>query len=144
MGASRTKQTRMPTQSAKNQSGEDIRMWNGKSEGFSLQAAFRILEGTTASQYNLGSSNFPVKRIWLKEFPIKVSFFMWALLRGRTLMIDSLRKRRKIITNRCVLCKNQEETIHHLFMDCRVTKGIWKELSRSYMNSLVSPIAIND
>lgn len=79
------------------------------------------------------------------EVPSKINFFVfvWAVLRGRTLTTDNLRKGRKTFISRRVMCQRQEETIQHLFLDCPITQGNWKSLTEGFTYNLSGATSLN-
>ena len=49
--------------------------------------------------------------LWRSLAPSKASFFVWEALRGKILACDNLQKRRKILVNRCYMCKGDLESV---------------------------------
>jgi hypothetical protein len=64
------------------------------------------------------------KRIWKLRIPLKTKVFAWYLRRGVILTKDNLAKRNWRGSKRCVFCQ-EDETIKHLFFQCRFAKAIW-------------------
>ncbi|CAN1839418.1 hypothetical protein LINPERHAP1_LOCUS35747 [Linum perenne] len=85
-----------------------------------------------------GVIGFPVDTIWCKSIPSKVCGFLWQVTHGRILTIDNLRRRGFQFPNRCIMCESEEESIWHLFFDCRFVRQIWILLSSRL--SLFGPI----
>jgi hypothetical protein len=63
---------------------------------------------------------FPWKCIWKPKVPPRVAFFIWTVALGRILTADNLRRRNIILVDWCCLCKEDGETIDHLFLHCKV------------------------
>lgn len=87
---------------------------------------------------------FPVKKIWLKQVPSKVCFFLWALARGRTLTIDNLKKRGKPMPSWYVMCEQEEETISHLFINYVTTRTMWNRLLVGFNLQLQGDVDISN
>jgi len=59
------------------------------------------------------------------QLPYKVIMFIWLMLEQKILTWENLIKRGIIGLSRCALCRNSEETVFHLFVECKFTKNIW-------------------
>ena len=64
---------------------------------------------------------------WKTKTPLKIKIFLWYLKRGVVLTKDNLLKRRWKGDSKCNFC-GSEETIQHLFFDCRVAWFVWNVL----------------
>ena len=64
------------------------------------------------------------KRIWKLKTPLKIKNFLWFLKRGVTLTKDNLAKRNWQGNQQCCFC-HENETIQHLFFDCRMARLAW-------------------
>jgi hypothetical protein len=64
------------------------------------------------------------KKIWKMKIPLKTKKFAWYLRRGVILTKDNLARRNWHGSKRCVFCY-QDETIKHLFFQCRFARSIW-------------------
>ena len=53
------------------------------------------------------------------------SFFLWTTVLGKILTADNLRKRNIVIVSWCCMCKDDGESIDHLFIHCPVVKELW-------------------
>jgi hypothetical protein len=80
------------------------------------------------SLYNaIIQSDIPVdnnRKIWKMKIPLRTKNFGWYLRRGVILIKDNLVKQNWHGSSRCVFC-HQDETIKHLFFQCRFAKSIW-------------------
>jgi hypothetical protein len=68
--------------------------------------------------------------IWEWQLPIKVKLFVWLLLEQRILSWDNLTKMGFQGPSICLLCKESEETMLHLFGECSFIKNIWQTISK--------------
>ena len=64
------------------------------------------------------------KRLWKLKAPLKIKIFLWYLRRGVILTKDNLAKRNWQRNQQCCFC-HENETIQHLFLDCRFTRMVW-------------------
>jgi hypothetical protein len=72
-------------------------------------------------------SDLPVdsnKKIWRMKIPLKTKIFGWYLRRGVILTKDNLIKRNWHGSSQCIFC-HHNETIKHLFFQCRFARSIW-------------------
>ena len=98
--------------------GSDIFQWNLHENGqFSVDSMYRALI----------QSDVPVvnnKKIWKMKIPLKNKIFAWYLRRGVILTKDNLIKRNWHGSPQCVFSYH-EETIKHLFFQCKLAHSIW-------------------
>lgn len=55
---------------------------------------------------------------------------MWSILENKIPMWDNLQKRQFNGAGWCLLCKEQAETIDHLFMRCPFSLSVWAESNK--------------
>ena len=67
-------------------------------------------------------------KAWVKGMKPKVNIFFLIHLQNKFLTLDNLKKRGIIIINRCVLCKNDGESVEHITLHCPFTKKIWDKI----------------
>ena len=58
-----------------------------------------------------------VHAVWKLQIPPRVQIFLWLLTDDRLLSKDNLAKRREVLDQSCLFCKEQE-TIIHMFFEC--------------------------
>ncbi|KAL5703068.1 hypothetical protein ACHQM5_028204 [Ranunculus cassubicifolius] len=110
----------------------DQMLWEDGSKPLMVKTMVKCLTLDRLQEKQLGIFNFPDRRVWLNELPTKVSFFVWSLLRLAVLTQDKLQRRGFALANRCVFCKENEESALHLFFQCRKTKKIWSYFYASF------------
>jgi hypothetical protein len=64
------------------------------------------------------------KRLWKLKTPLKIKIFLWYLRRGIVLTKDNLAKRNWQGSKICCFC-HRDETINHLFYECRFARAVW-------------------
>ena len=70
-------------------------------------------------------------KLWKNNAPSKILIFAWRVLINKIATRDALSRRgvlRDDADRRCVLCSSEDETIKHIFLDCRVAKKIWQQV----------------
>ncbi|KAK2656340.1 hypothetical protein Ddye_009392 [Dipteronia dyeriana] len=101
----------------------DAMAWSGTSRGiFSVGSYRKALE-------NNQEGSEPVPSIFWKGFCTpKMEFFVWQMLKGRTLVIEKLFRycRDSIPSLDCPLCRIEKESIDHLFLHCSWSNALWK------------------
>ena len=45
-------------------------------------------------------------------------------------MVDQLKRRGRVLPNRCFLCEEEEETLEHLLVHCQQTRMLWEHMAR--------------
>ena len=68
------------------------------------------------------------KKVWTQGLISKITFFMWLLDHNKLATIDKLKKKGMILPNRCHLCKEQEESINHIFVYCTFATRVQNEI----------------
>lgn len=68
------------------------------------------------------------KLVWFKNLIPRHAIILWMAIRGKLYTQDKLVSMGIIQINRCVLCKEEEETLDHLFSSCPFTARIWSLL----------------
>ncbi|WVZ74625.1 hypothetical protein U9M48_022786 [Paspalum notatum var. saurae] len=97
--------------------GRDVFRWGLNKTGFfSVKSmySFLINNGLKVSQ-----------EIWRTKIPLKIKIFMWYIKRGVLLTKDNLARRNWNGSQSCCFC-HYNESIQHLFFDCRLAKVIWR------------------
>ena len=61
------------------------------------------------------------------KIPLKLKIFAWYLRKGVILTKDNLVKRNWNGSTKCVFCTH-DETIKHLFFQCKVARSIWSAI----------------
>jgi hypothetical protein len=95
--------------------------WTFSSNGVhSSQSLYKIVwsRGKTNS-YNRGVKPIHTPR---------VHFFLWLLTQNKTLTRDNVSKRKQADDKSCLFCK-ENESIHHLFFDCVVSRQVLVNIS---------------
>jgi hypothetical protein len=85
-------------------------------EKFLVKSHYQVLLHTDIPYIN--------KLIWKVKVPLKVKIFLCYLRQGVILTKDNLGKRNWQGSKTCCFC-HKEETIKHLFFDCRFACSIW-------------------
>jgi len=68
---------------------------------------------------------FHYKKLSKLKIPLKIKIFLWFLQKGVVLTKDNLTMRNCKGNQNCICC-NMNKTIQHLFIDCPLTKTIWR------------------
>lgn len=100
---------------------EDEWVWKGSSYGcFSIKHAYNELV-----KHLIDNRDYHWDKVWIKNMVPKINSFWWVASHGRILTIDNLDRRGFQLVNRCTLCKQDEESIMHLFFHCQFSREVW-------------------
>eukprot|EP00253_Pinus_taeda_P031705 PITA_31705 len=113
--------SKAPTQRGK----QDGFKWDPTGTQYTVKAGYQYLCNNTFPQAIWSQW----KLAWRAEAPPKVKFFFWLLLKGKILTAKNLKKRGIMGLSRCPNCCQAEETIQHLFIDCRIADDCWKQMA---------------
>lgn len=95
----------------------DVFCWNLTPNGqFSVKSHYQALIHIDVPNLN--------NCLWNLKAPLKIKIFLWYLRRGVVLTKDNLAKRNWQGSKTCCFC-HKEETIKHLFFDCRFARAVW-------------------
>jgi len=64
---------------------------------------------------------------WTGLVPYRVEFFLWLTIRGRIATREFLANRNMLTEclNICPMCLRRSEDVSHLFLRCKITRGVW-------------------
>ena len=101
----------------------DIRIWKpNNSVEFSSKSAF------VALQQEGGIPDFHFyKHIWKSSIPARIKFFAWSLSLEKINTYDVLQRKRPfqcLSPNQCVMCKQDNDSIHHSFLKCSFARSL--------------------
>ncbi|RVW42420.1 hypothetical protein CK203_070906 [Vitis vinifera] len=113
-------------------------LWKETSNGiFPVKSLYNDLASRRVYQ-------FPNGMIWSPCVSTKVSFFAWEASWGKVLTLDQLKKRGRILANRCFLCCEEEESIDHILMHCTRARVLWELLFALFGVTWVLPFSVRD
>lgn len=88
----------------------------GSDRRFSTKSCWNLVR-------NKGVIDNIAKQIWSTNFPKKISFFVWKLLR-EWVPVDICRRKGMMIVSKCQCCKDNE-TITHVFLHSQIVSETW-------------------
>ncbi|CAN1849854.1 hypothetical protein LINPERHAP1_LOCUS39565, partial [Linum perenne] len=101
----------------------------------------KSLSKRLADEMFLGVPNFPDKVIWSKCVPTKVQSFVWMAWHKKIATIENLQRRGMQLTNMCVLCYKDLETVNHIMLTCEFASNVWNKLSSGL--SIFGPTSVD-
>ncbi|XP_057793009.1 uncharacterized protein LOC131009611 [Salvia miltiorrhiza] len=105
--------------------------WKADPKGiFSVKEAYRAVSKSTETNFN-DECDLKFLQIWKAKAPFKAKMTAWRLLKGRLATTDNLLRRQVQLPNEeltCILCKDQAESIDHLFFSCQMTTEVWNSI----------------
>ncbi|KAI3518181.1 hypothetical protein L1887_06642 [Cichorium endivia] len=68
---------------------------------------------------------------WDKWLPKRINIMTWRIMKGRMVVKERLKKFGVDTTNtRCILCKEDEESVNHLFLNCNQALEVWRQVRK--------------
>ncbi|RVX00295.1 Transposon TX1 uncharacterized 149 kDa protein [Vitis vinifera] len=120
------------------QEGEDSLIWKIERKGkFSVKSYYRSLKVEN-------SPLFPAKEVWGSHAPLRTRFFAWEAVWGKISTVDMLMRRGWSMVNRCVLCKENEESADHILIHCGKTRELWTMVLSSFGVVWVFPNSVRN
>ena len=71
----------------------------------------------------------------------KAYITMWIMMNQKLATVDRLTQWGIVVDKRCVLCKNTEESIEHLFLQCQFARKLWERLLGWIDQQITVPLA---
>ncbi|XP_058726151.1 uncharacterized protein LOC131597472 [Vicia villosa] len=108
-----------------------IKWWPEKDGIFSVKSCYDRYHDPLAQSMVMQVDILQMlKSIWKAATLSKIQVFGWRVIMNRLPTKDQLLHRGVIQASNsvCVLCSNREESILHLFLQCRVSKKIWGDI----------------
>ncbi|RVX08739.1 putative ribonuclease H protein [Vitis vinifera] len=118
---------------------EDLFMignWGRKGK-FSVKSYYRSLKVEN-------NPFFPAKEVWGSRAPLRTRFFAWEAVWGKISTVDMLMRRGWSMVNRCVLCKENEESTDHILIHCGKTRELWTVVLSSFGVVWVFPNSVRN
>ncbi|WVZ64235.1 hypothetical protein U9M48_013790 [Paspalum notatum var. saurae] len=81
------------------------------------------------------------RKLWKLKAPLKIKIFLWYLRKGVILTKDNLAKRNWQGSKKCCFC-HKDETIKHLFFECRFARVVWSIIQLA--SGLSRPHSVSD
>jgi hypothetical protein len=91
---------------------------------------------------DLDKIDHTISFLWKLKIPLKIKVFSWMLYKKVIFTKDNLVKRNWHENEKCCFY-NQYETGQHLFVECVLTKFIWREIQIAFGISSPPPTSIN-
>jgi len=93
--------------------GQDSWIWKGEDmDTYTVKSGYKILQNIIT-----GKKDEFFELLWRTSTIPNVKQFIWR--------IDKTKLQPGILCQTCVLCKEQDETIQHLFLNCKVSTMVW-------------------
>ena len=101
----------------------DKRGWGPSSGIYTASEGYKLIKAIPYAVPNPAIWNF----LWTKAFIPKIDMFCWTLAHKSILSGENLKKRGLEGPSRCPLCKNDEETMDHIMIDCQFSQEAWRD-----------------
>ena len=80
--------------------------------------------------------------VWNPVVPPKTGVFAWEAAWGKVLTLNQLKRRGMTFANRCFMCEEEDETIDHLLIHCKIAKMLWDLILSTVGISWVFPHSV--
>ncbi|XP_026384062.1 uncharacterized protein LOC113279597 [Papaver somniferum] len=113
-----------------NTSKQDTIMWaHTRNESFTIKSAFKVYMNKSIAPEDA----FFWKKVWSLNCLPKIKCFMWKIFAYMLPVNSLLVLYNPAADDCCSLCKNESETVMHLFFKCPMVVHIWFPLSLQHM-----------
>ena len=83
-------------------------------------------------------------KVWTPGLIPKINIFFWLIMQDKILTLDNLINRGQYILNWCILCKDNLESIDHMFIHCPYSLEVWDLITKDWKVSWCKPATILD
>ena len=105
---------------------DDVMVWTPSTNGnFSVASAW----GDIRQKRNISWID---RWVWGSIVPLRVSFFVWRLLRNWISLDSLLQDKGVALCSRCSCCQQGPETINHLFLHGTVAGEVWEHFFKVF------------
>lgn len=104
----------------------DRLIWCPSTSGqFTIKSAYRQIDSEGEQLEPAAGNGHCWKMIWNANLHGRHAILLWRWLQGAVPTLDKLQHVLNLSKNICYLCGHPNETIHHLNLECLITKFIW-------------------
>lgn len=96
--------------------------WASKDKKFTIKNCYSVL----IKQLGHWDNSWPWKMIRKTKDPAKVACFGWVTTSEAWLTQNNLQKRGFNLCNGYFLCQENQETMEHLFLHCKISRESWE------------------
>ncbi|KAL5732115.1 hypothetical protein ACHQM5_004769 [Ranunculus cassubicifolius] len=104
---------------------EDDLLWRDGKKNYSVKDCSELISATRVYIEEIGTIDFQWRKVWLAQVPSRINFGIWQMVRGRVLTADVLKRRGYHMASRCFLCEEEDESIDHLLLNCKLSRKVW-------------------
>ncbi|OVA00063.1 Reverse transcriptase zinc-binding domain [Macleaya cordata] len=90
---------------------------------FTTKSCYRSLENNVASTSS--SASFDWRRFWKnRSLCLRIQTFIWRILHNGLAVLSNIARFNSSVLSICSFCKDYEETLEHLFLQCSFSKQV--------------------
>ena len=108
----------------KRESNSLVSAWNSKagqiSAKYAYESIYTFLNATVSYWWH--------SKLWKSNYPLNIKWFSQLCMEKMILTYDNLIKKSFLWPNACFLCKSNEESIQHLFVEGDIFEKVWFEI----------------
>ena len=109
----------------------DKLIWNDSELGFfTVKSAYfqaRIYLGKES--YDFSERKLLWKILWKAQVLPKIKMFTWRLIQNIIPCTKNLRERGVQMDDVCCVCRQERESLHHLFFECKLSQEVWLQIN---------------
>jgi hypothetical protein len=106
------------------QDRSDTFLWTGGDRS-GLLTAKNVYSALANKCWNNTADRWCLK-IWKGDCTLKIKLFAWLMFKNKLLMWPNLQSRGWVGPGVCILCKSQNESVSHVFINCIFFRAVWQ------------------
>ena len=116
-------------------------LWSRSKKGkYKVDEGYKLITMEQDGIANHGMNGMDRKNLWKLKIPYKICMFLWKLLHNGLSTRMELIRRQIMVSPKCVMCDQEDETLDYLFLKCPFDRALWFVSSYTLRSDAISSV----